>query len=259
MRPLLEEHDNRIQALLDKNPTVSREALEPQIHAISDQTHHEIEALLTEYQKQLAKTMEKRMHHAAENKRPSNNPNALRASEANVRSTNEDLEQPSRVPGLISVVGQPTNEVLQAVGAPAPQSNTEDPALYAAQPASPRARLKSEQADLRDYIQALLEDARELNATTPGVNLDEADIGTSPEATIDMLQSRMRKTEIEPDALEDLARHNDSYANRPRHSSRPAEDQIAGSGRMVGTNRPSMKVSAIRRLCDHCLGRDDHC
>ena len=38
IRPLLEERDNRIQALLDKNPTASREALEPQIHVISDQT-----------------------------------------------------------------------------------------------------------------------------------------------------------------------------------------------------------------------------
>lgn len=62
IRPLLEEHHDRIQALIDENPTLSREALGPQIHAISDDTHHQIEALLTNHQKQLAKAMQKRMH-----------------------------------------------------------------------------------------------------------------------------------------------------------------------------------------------------
>src|SRR5437879_1454307 len=51
IRPLLEEHHDRIQALFDKNPKVSREDLGPQIHAISDETHHQIEALLTGHQK----------------------------------------------------------------------------------------------------------------------------------------------------------------------------------------------------------------
>src|SRR6202035_3436239 len=62
IRPLLEEHHDRIQALLDKNPGVPREDLGPQIHAISDETHHQIEALLTEHQKQLAKAMQEHMH-----------------------------------------------------------------------------------------------------------------------------------------------------------------------------------------------------
>jgi hypothetical protein len=35
VRPLLDEHHDRIQALLDKNPTASRQELEAQIHAIS--------------------------------------------------------------------------------------------------------------------------------------------------------------------------------------------------------------------------------
>ena len=61
VRPLLDEHHDRIQALFDKNPKLSREALGPQIHAISDETHHQIEALLTEHQKQLAKAMQERM------------------------------------------------------------------------------------------------------------------------------------------------------------------------------------------------------
>ena len=57
VRPLLEEHHDRIQALLDKNPTASRQELGPQIHAISDETHREIHALLTDHQKTLEAAM----------------------------------------------------------------------------------------------------------------------------------------------------------------------------------------------------------
>ena len=60
--PLLLEHRQRIQALFDQHPSIPREALRPQIHAISDDTHHEIEALLTDHQRQLAKAMQARMH-----------------------------------------------------------------------------------------------------------------------------------------------------------------------------------------------------
>ena len=70
IRPLLEEHHDRIQALFDKNPRRSREDLGPQIHAISDETHHQIEALLTEHQKQLAKAMQERMRDGKESRRP---------------------------------------------------------------------------------------------------------------------------------------------------------------------------------------------
>jgi Spy/CpxP family protein refolding chaperone len=70
IRPLLELHHDRIQALLDKHPNLSRQELGPQIHAISDQTHHEIEALLTEHQKQLEKAMLERMHTGEESRRP---------------------------------------------------------------------------------------------------------------------------------------------------------------------------------------------
>jgi hypothetical protein len=63
IRPLLLEHHDEIQALFDKNPGVPRQALSEQIHAISDQTHHKIEGLLTDHQKQLATAMQARMHH----------------------------------------------------------------------------------------------------------------------------------------------------------------------------------------------------
>jgi hypothetical protein len=69
VRPLLEEHHNRIQSLLDKNPNASRQDLGPQIHAISDQTHHEIDALLTDHQKQLEKAMRERERNGEENRR----------------------------------------------------------------------------------------------------------------------------------------------------------------------------------------------
>jgi Spy/CpxP family protein refolding chaperone len=70
IRPLLDEHHDRIQALLDKNPGLSRQDLGPQIHSISDETHHEIEGLLTEHQKQLAKAMQERMRNGEESRRP---------------------------------------------------------------------------------------------------------------------------------------------------------------------------------------------
>src|SRR5258708_37268236 len=62
VRPLLEEHHDRIQALLDKNPKASRQELAPQIHAISDETHHKIHALLTDHQKELEKAMRQPGH-----------------------------------------------------------------------------------------------------------------------------------------------------------------------------------------------------
>jgi hypothetical protein len=70
VRALLQEHHNTIQALLDKNPTASRQALGPQIHAISDKTHREIHTLLNDRQKTLEKKMQQREHNGEENRRP---------------------------------------------------------------------------------------------------------------------------------------------------------------------------------------------
>jgi len=70
VRPLLQEHHDRIQALLDKNPKASRQELAPQIHAISDDTHRKIHALLTDHQKELEKAMHPREHNGEENKGP---------------------------------------------------------------------------------------------------------------------------------------------------------------------------------------------
>jgi periplasmic protein CpxP/Spy len=69
VRPLLDEHHDRIQALLDKNPTASRQELGPQIHSISDETHREIHSLLTQRQQELEKSMQQREHNGGENRR----------------------------------------------------------------------------------------------------------------------------------------------------------------------------------------------
>lgn len=69
VRPLLQEHHDKIQMLLDKDPTASRQQLAPQIHAISDETHHKIHALLTDHQKESEKGMQQREHNGEENRR----------------------------------------------------------------------------------------------------------------------------------------------------------------------------------------------
>jgi hypothetical protein len=69
VRPLLEDHHDKIQALLDKNPTASRQELGPQIHAISDETHRKVHALLTDHQRELEKAMQQREHNGGENSR----------------------------------------------------------------------------------------------------------------------------------------------------------------------------------------------
>src|SRR5690348_5759339 len=121
--------------------------------------------------------------------------------------TNDDLRRMSGVPGLVSIVGEDTNESLQRVGSSAPLRETEDPAWYATQAAQLNARLDAAQADLRNFTHAL-EDARELKATTGGINLATDDIGITREATIEILQKRVRETQSDLDALEDLARRN---------------------------------------------------
>lgn len=178
--PLRRQHHDRIQALLDKSRTLSWEPLASQIHAISEETHREID---------------------------STKARVVTVPGANLTWTNEDLERLGEVPGLVSIVGQAANESVQGTEAPVPQSRTEDPAWYAAQAASLHARLEAEQADLHGFMQAL-EDTRDLKATTGGVDLAEDDIGITPDATIDILQSRVHETQSELDTLEDLARRN---------------------------------------------------
>jgi hypothetical protein len=69
VRPLLQEHHDELKVLFDRNPTASRQELAPQIHAISDETHQKVHALLTDHQKELEKAMQLREHKGQENRR----------------------------------------------------------------------------------------------------------------------------------------------------------------------------------------------
>jgi hypothetical protein len=70
VRSLLVKHHERIQELFDANPNASRQELGPQIHAISDGTHREIHALLSDHQRQLERAMQEREHKGEEGRRP---------------------------------------------------------------------------------------------------------------------------------------------------------------------------------------------
>lgn len=159
--------------------------------------------------------------------RAATKPHAGPTPEANRTLTNEDLQRLNKVPGLISAVGQPSTEASQSVGAPASHSITEDPNWYAARAALLNAQLEAEQADVRKFTNAL-DDARELKSTTGGVNLAEDNIGITPEATIDILESRVRETQSELDALEDLARQNNIPPGILRSVARMPGDDVEG-------------------------------
>jgi Spy/CpxP family protein refolding chaperone len=66
VRPLLQEHHDKLQALFDRNPAASRQDLSSQIHAVSDETHGEIHALLSDHQRELEKAMQLRKQGGAE-------------------------------------------------------------------------------------------------------------------------------------------------------------------------------------------------
>jgi hypothetical protein len=65
---LLLRHHDAIQALIDSNSNVSDELLQEQIHSISDDTHREINALLTQQQLVLAQQMQAQMREAGRNR-----------------------------------------------------------------------------------------------------------------------------------------------------------------------------------------------
>src|SRR5690242_6807776 len=69
--------------------------------------------------------------------------------------TNDDLKRLSRVPGLVSIVGEDTSESLHKVGASGPLRETKDLAWYAEQAAQLNARLEAAQTDLRNFTSAL--------------------------------------------------------------------------------------------------------
>jgi len=140
--------------------------------------------------------------------RAANKPRAGKTEKTTVLWTNESLEK-LRPRGVISIVGQlNTPEDSTAAALPSLYVKTQDPESYAEQAARLRDELERRKAQLGGYRQAI-EDARSLKTMTGGVNLDDGDIGITPEAGIEILQQRVSATQAELDTLEDLARHND--------------------------------------------------
>jgi hypothetical protein len=136
--------------------------------------------------------------------RAANRPHAGTDGQNTVVWSNDDLERLQDV-GLICIVGPIDEEPQKSASMPGPYVKTQDPAWYAAQAAKLRDELERRQAQLGEYQQAL-EDARSLRKTTSGMNLDEGDVGITPQAGIEILQRRVNEAQTELDALGDLAR-----------------------------------------------------
>jgi hypothetical protein len=139
--------------------------------------------------------------------RAANKPRAGTDSQNSMVWTNDDLER-LHLLGLICIVGRIDEETPKSASLPQPYVKTQDPGWYAEQAANLRDELERRRAQLGEYHQAL-EDVRSLKDTTGGINLDEGDIGITPEAGIEFLQQRVNEAQTELDALEDLARRND--------------------------------------------------
>ena len=122
--------------------------------------------------------------------------------------TNEDLNG-LRALGMISIVGQPaTVEDASPAVTPPPYLAIHDSEWYAQEAAALRGELERRQARLDEYRQAI-EDARSLKTTTGGINLEEGNIGITPEAGVEILQQRATAVQEKLSDLEDLARRND--------------------------------------------------
>jgi hypothetical protein len=68
VKVLLQQHQDRIQTLIDGNPTASDEFLHERIHSISDDTHRQINALLTDQQRVLVQQMQTQMREEGRNR-----------------------------------------------------------------------------------------------------------------------------------------------------------------------------------------------
>jgi hypothetical protein len=121
--------------------------------------------------------------------------------------TNDDLARLHGL-GLISIVGRVNDETSKSESLPQSDVNTQDPSWYDGQAARLRDELGRSRTELDRYSQAI-EAARSLETMTGGINLNDGDIGITPEASIEILQQRVSETQTQLDALEDLARRND--------------------------------------------------
>lgn len=136
-----------------------------------------------------------------------NRPHTGAGSQSTLVWTNDDLNS-LHERGLISIVGRMNEERSKPASSSQPYVKTHDPQWYAEQAAGLRDELEQRKAELAGYRQAI-EDAKSLKTTTGGINLEEGDIGITPEAGILILQRRVGETQSDLDALEDLAHRND--------------------------------------------------
>jgi hypothetical protein len=120
--------------------------------------------------------------------------------------TNDDLEK-IRGLGQLSVVGPSDNESSKQVLPHRAFTNIEDPEWYSAQATRLQDELDQRRAELQSYEQAL-EDARSLREMTGGINLEEGQVGLTPESALQTLRERVNDTQTQLDALQDLARRN---------------------------------------------------
>jgi hypothetical protein len=140
--------------------------------------------------------------------RAANRPHAGTDSQNPVVWTNDDLARLHSL-GLISIVGQIDEEKSKSASLPVRHVRTQDPEWYAEQAARLRDDLERRKAQLGGYRQAI-EDARSLKTMTGGINLEEGDIGITPESGIEiLLRQRVNEAQAELAALEDLALRND--------------------------------------------------
>ena len=139
--------------------------------------------------------------------RAANKPRARTDSQDMMVWTNDDLERLDAL-DLISVVGHENEETPKSASLPQSYVNTQDPAWYVAQAARLRDELERRRAQLNRYSQAI-EATRTLETMTGGINLNDGDVGITPEAGIEILQQRVSEIQTQLDALEDLARRNE--------------------------------------------------
>jgi hypothetical protein len=139
--------------------------------------------------------------------RAANGPHAGTNRQNKVVWTDDDLERLHNL-GLICIVAPINEETPKSAPQHQPYVKTQDPVWYAEQAAQLRDELERRRAELDGYRQ-VIEDARDLKTTTGGINLDDGDLGITPEGGIEILQERVNETQANLDALEDLARRND--------------------------------------------------
>lgn len=131
--------------------------------------------------------------------------------------TNDDIDQLRREAPIsfFTPEAPPSSQIAQAAPAtPAPvvavtsgPPRIVDPHWYADQAAQLQAELDRRRSALAQYIQAI-QDARSREHMSSGIALDKGNVAITPEADIEILQTRVEEVESQLEDLADLARQN---------------------------------------------------